>query len=412
MSSSIYRSFQSDQFPNHLEISFRDGSFRQTLIYEKVTWEVEGQRRGLRYGENPDQPAALYRMVNGNLCLGEVECIEAGNWLASDAELLQSGKHPGKINITDADAALNILRYLSDEPAAVIVKHNNPSGVALRPTPEEAYLTAFWADPIAAFGGTVALNRPVDLSTAEAISERYVEVICAPEYEQGVLDQLKKRKNLRIMRIANMDRLRQYVGRRALDLKSLIDGGLVCQWSYVPRQLTPADLLPASAEYGGKRFAIERPPTESEKLDMIFGWYVESGVTSNSVIYVKDRATVSIGTGEQDRVGVAEIARDKAFRKLGERIAQDEFGRSLRELSIEERSAVEASVESRNGGLAGSTMISDGFFPFRDGVDVGLRVGVSSVVQPGGSIRDFESIEACNEYRATMVFTGQRSFKH
>jgi len=145
---------------------------------------------------------------------------------------------------------------------------------------------------------------------------------------------------------------------------------------------------------------------------MIFGWLVESGVTSNSVIYVKERATVAIGTGEQDRVGVAEIARDKAYRKLAERIAQDEFGRTLQELLAEEKHAVEDNVASRKGGLSGSTMVSDGFFPFRDGVDVGLKAGVSAVIQPGGSLRDFESIQACNEHGATMVFTGQRSFRH
>lgn len=409
---SMYRTIQSDHFPNQLELSFQDSGSRQTLFYEKVSWEVEGERRGLRYGENPDQPAALYRLVNGNLCLGDVECIRSGQWLASDVELLQSGKHPGKINITDVDSGLNILRYFTAEPTAVIIKHNNPSGVAVRSTLEEAYLTAFWADPVAAFGGAVVLNHPVDAPTAEAISERYVEVVCAPEYEKGALEVLSARKNLRIMRIGNMQRLQEYVGERTLDFKSLIDGGLVCQWSYVPKLFAPGELEPATTEYKGKRYAIEREPTAQEQQDMIFGWLVESGVTSNSVLYVKDRATVAIGTGEQDRVGVAEIARDKAYRKLAERIAQDEFGQPLSELAEEDRRAVEASVANHKGGLPGSTMVSDGFFPFRDGVDVGLRAGVSAVIQPGGSLRDFESIEACNEHGATMVFTGQRSFRH
>lgn len=412
MSRSMYRTIQSDHFPNQLELSFQDSGSRQTLFYEKVSWEVEGERRGLRYGENPDQPAALYRLSNGNLCLGDVECIRSGRWLASDVELLQSGKHPGKINITDVDSALNILRYFSDSPAAVIVKHNNPSGVAVRGSLEEAYLTAFWADPIAAFGGAVALNRPVDPATAEGIAERYVEVVCAPEYEKGALEILSARKNLRIMRIGNMARLEEYVGTRTIDLKSLMDGGLICQWSYVPRVMTPEEMVPATTEYRGEEYRVHRAPREDEKQDMIFGWLVESGVTSNSVLYVKDRATVAIGTGEQDRVGVAEIARDKAYRKLAERIAQDEFGRGLQALAEEERRAVEESVDKQKGGLPGSTMVSDGFFPFRDGVDVGLQAGVSAVIQPGGSLRDFESIEACNEHDATMVFTEQRSFRH
>jgi phosphoribosylaminoimidazolecarboxamide formyltransferase/IMP cyclohydrolase len=146
---------------------------------------------------------------------------------------------------------------------------------------------------------------------------------------------------------------------------------------------------------------------------MIFGWLVETGVSSNSVIYVKDRVTVGIGTGEQDRVGVAEIARDKAYRKLADRYAFEQHGvayNSLRDPEI--RQAIDARVAAEKGGLAGAAMISDAFFPFRDGVDVGLREGVRAVIQPGGSTNDYQAIEACNEVGATMVFTGQRSFKH
>ncbi|MEE8441185.1 MAG: IMP cyclohydrolase, partial [Spirochaetia bacterium] len=125
-SSRMYRSINADGFPLNMEISFYDEHRRQTLIYEKVTWTIDGENRGLRYGENPDQQAALYRPINGNLRLGDVECISPGRSLASEIELLQAGKHPGKINVTDTDSALNILRHLSDRPATVIVKHNNP----------------------------------------------------------------------------------------------------------------------------------------------------------------------------------------------------------------------------------------------------------------------------------------------
>jgi phosphoribosylaminoimidazolecarboxamide formyltransferase/IMP cyclohydrolase len=146
---------------------------------------------------------------------------------------------------------------------------------------------------------------------------------------------------------------------------------------------------------------------------MLFGWLVETGVSSNSVIYVKDRVTVGIGTGEQDRVGVAEIARDKAYRKLSDRYCFEQQGvayNSLRDADI--RQAIDARVAAEKGGLVGAAMISDAFFPFRDGVDVGLREGVRAVIQPGGSTNDHQAIEACNEVGATMVFTGQRSFKH
>ena len=146
---------------------------------------------------------------------------------------------------------------------------------------------------------------------------------------------------------------------------------------------------------------------------MVFGWLVESGVTSNSVIYVKDQVTVGIGTGEQDRVGVAEIARDKAYRKLADRYCFQSHGIPYNDLKEADRKAeIDQKVADEKGGLIGSAMISDAFFPFRDGVDVGLREGVTAVIQPGGSGNDYQSIEACNEAGATMVFTGERSFKH
>ena len=146
---------------------------------------------------------------------------------------------------------------------------------------------------------------------------------------------------------------------------------------------------------------------------MYFGWMVEFGVTSNSVIYVKDGVTVGIGTGEQDRVGVAEIARDKAYRKLADRLAWERYETPYREIEWEARGQeILQEVSSAHGGLEGAVMISDAFFPFRDGVDVGIREGISAVVQPGGSLRDAEVIEACNEADVTMVFTGQRSFRH
>jgi len=146
---------------------------------------------------------------------------------------------------------------------------------------------------------------------------------------------------------------------------------------------------------------------------MLFGWLVESGITSNSVIYVKDRVTVGIGTGEQDRVGVAEIARDKAYRKLADRYCFEALGAPYNELKDpEKKKEFDDRVAKEKGGLIGAAMVSDAFFPFRDGVDVGLGEGVTAVIQPGGSGNDYQSIEACNEAGATMVYTGQRSFKH
>ena len=410
---SAYKTIMDDHFPPGMEVSFIDGETRQTLVYEKASWLIEGVEKGLRYGENPGQEAALYRLVNGNLCLGDVTCIRPGRHLASDVELLQSGKHPGKTNITDVDNALNILRYLPATPCAVIVKHNNPCGVAKGETLARAYDKANMADRLAAFGGAIALNREVDAETAELIVQNYAEVVAAPEFAEGVLDIFARKKNLRVMRVGNMARLEEYDGERFVDLKSLIDGGLIAQWSFVPKARTRNDLFPAQATYKGKEFKIARLPTDREFDDMVFGWLVEAGVTSNSVLYVKDGVTVGIGTGEQDRVGVAEIARDKAYRKLADRLCWEAHRVPYNTLEDSAaRAAIDEEVAAGKGGLTGSCMVSDAFFPFRDGVEVGIREGVTAVVQPGGSERDFESIEACNEADVAMVFTGQRSFKH
>ena len=409
----MYRTIVDDHFPQKMEISFIDPDGRQTLYFEKVTWRIGDEEKGLRYGENPGQEAALYRLVNGNLILGETEIIRPGQYLASDIELLQSGKHPGKTNLTDADNALNILRYFEDRPTAVIVKHNNPCGVARADTLLDAYQKAYMADRVAAFGGCIAVNRAVDKPTAEAVAGQYAEVVVAPEFEEGVLDIFSRRKNLRVIRIGNIQRLQAFVGKRFVDFKSLIDGGIIAQWSFVPTARSKAALRPAECDYKGNPYRIDREPTEAEYADMLFGWLVESGITSNSVIYVKDQATVGIGTGEQDRVGVAEIARDKAYRKLADRYCFQTYGTPYNDLKDADRkAAVDRRVAEEKGGLIGAAMISDAFFPFRDGVDVGLREGVTAIIQPGGSENDYQSIDACNEAGATMVYTGERSFKH
>ncbi len=408
-----YKTIMDDHFSPRMEISFIDGDSKQTLVYEKASWQIDGVEKGLRYGENPGQEAALYKLVNGNLTLGDVTCVQPGCYLASNVELLQSGKHPGKTNITDTDNALNILRYLQDMPCAVIVKHNNPCGVARAESLAEAYDKANMADRLAAFGGAIALNREVDLDTAELIIQNYAEVVVAPEFADGVLDLFAKKKNLRVMRVGNMSRLQEYDGERFVDFKSLIDGGMVAQWSFVPKARSKNDLIIAESTYKGEEYRIAREPTEQEYSDMLFGWLIEAGVTSNSVLYIKDGVTVGIGTGEQDRVGVAEIARDKAYRKLADKICWMAHKMPYNTLTdMDAKAEIDAEVEKLKGGLIGSSMISDAFFPFRDGVEIGLVEGVTAVIQPGGSMRDFESIEACNEAGATMVYTGQRSFKH
>ena len=424
----MYKTILGDQFPPELRISFGD----QTLIYRKRTWKIKNEKtgdleeRGIRYGENPDQEAALYELVNGNLVLGDCSFINAGNGLVSsitEEDMIQAGKHPGKINLTDVDNSLNVLKFLSKNPAAVIVKHNNPCGVACADTLEDALSKALRADRVAAFGGCVSLNRPIDRTTAEALSNQYIEVVCAPDYEQGTVDILSQRKNLRIIRIKRIDQLEAYWDRRFIDFKSLIDGGIIVQQSPVNTIRTREDLKSAECEYQGKTYKINRQPTDREYEDMLFGWAVEQGVTSNSIIYVKNGVTTGIGTGEQDRVGVAEIAVYKAYAKYADILCFDRFGIGYKDLELlvnkgerdtAEKDEIDQQVEADRGGLPGSIMVSDAFFPFRDGVDVGIAEGVTGIVHAGGSMRDWESIEACNEADppVTMVFTGQRAFKH
>ena len=417
---SAYKTIMDDHFTPAMEIAFIDGDRRQTLRYEKVAWVIDGERKGLRYGENPGQEAAVYKLVGGNLALGDVTMLAPGNILASEPELLQSGKHPGKTNLTDADNALNILRYLDATPCAVIVKHNNPCGVAKGATLAEAYNRANRADRLAAFGGCIALNREVDLETAKLVAENYAEVVVAPEFAPGVMEVFAQKKNLRVMRIQNMARLTSFVAQRVVDFKSLVDGGIVAQWSFVPEARSADKLLPAECKRkDGTVHRIKRLPTAAEYEDLVFGWLVEAGVTSNSVLYVKDGVTVGIGTGEQDRVGVAEIARDKAYRKLADLIAWDRHQTPYNDLAMKfgddgrrYAAAIDEEVKAKRGGLPGCSMVSDAFFPFRDGAEVGIREGISAIVQPGGSLRDWDVIDCCNDAGVAMVFTGQRSFRH
>ncbi len=424
----MYKTIMDDNFPDEMTIKFGD----QTLVYRKRAWKIPDEKsgelieKGLRYGENPDQQAALFELVNGNLMLGDCSYISPGNGLVSaitEEDMIQAGKHPGKTNLTDLDNALNILKFLSAGAAATIMKHNNPCGVAYGKSVADAYDKANMADRIAAFGGCLVVNRAMDKTCAEMVSGNYLEVVGAPDFEEGVVDILAKRKNLRIVRIKKIDNLEKHRTMRFVDFKSLIDGGIIVQQSPINRIKAKEDFLPAKASYKGKEYVIERKPTDQEYADMLFGWSVEQGVTSNSVLFVKDGVTVGIGTGEQDRVGVAEIAVFKAYTKYADALCFRKHGVPYKTFELEASQGmrdagvlreIDEETKKDRGGLIGSTMVSDAFFPFRDGVDVGIKEGISAIVHPGGSDRDFESIEACNQAdpKVTMVFTGQRAFKH
>jgi phosphoribosylaminoimidazolecarboxamide formyltransferase/IMP cyclohydrolase len=255
------------------------------------------------------------------------------------------------------------------------------------------------------------------------VSRNYLEVVAAPEFEEGAVGVLSKRKNLRIVRIGRIRELEKYKARRFVDFKSLIDGGIIVQQSPVNKINSKDDFLLAKTVYQGKEYVTERQPTQKEYEDMLFGWNVEQGITSNSVIYVKDGVTVGIGTGEQDRVGVAEVAIFKAYTKYADALCFRKYGIPYKTFELEVKNGkrnknalleIDQETKKNKGGLSGSVMISDAFFPFRDGVDVGIKEGITGIVQPGGSERDFESITACNEAnpKVAMVFTGQRAFRH
>ena len=274
----MYKTVMEDNFPDDLVISFGG----QKLVYRKRSWVMgdgeERVRKGLRYGENPGQEAALYQLVSGNLSLGGCRFIEPGLGLVSclsEEGMLRFGKHPGKINLTDVDSALAVMRYLDSRPAAMIMKHNNPSGAAHGASAAEAYARANASDRLAAFGGAAVFNVKVDREAALVLAENYLEVVAAPDYDGSALEILGSRKILRVMRIDRLDRIRDYAPLRFVDFKSLLDGGLIVQQSPLNRINSAEDFLPAEAKGpDGGVVRVNRQPTEREKADLLFGWRV------------------------------------------------------------------------------------------------------------------------------------------
>ncbi len=426
--SAMYKDVLTDSFPEDLTITIGD----KKLKYRKRQWEVDGNpnrakarlgpvgskadlgKIGLRYGDNPGQEAALYELAEGSLELGGLKYVSPDDGIISnitEKDIVETGKSLGKSNLTDVDAAINILKYF-DEPTAVIMKHNNPSGVASGSSIKDAYVTANSTDRIAAFGGVVVVNKPIDGETAGEISKNYVEVVAAPRFDKEAMETLTQKKNMRLVTIPKLASLKDYRKKRYLEFKSLLDGGIIVQQS-ADNELTKESIMAAEAEHNGSSYAIKRKPSEKEMDDMLFAWKVVQGVISNSMVFVKDKATVAIGTGEQDRVGATELAIVKAYKKAADRICFENFGMPLWQLADKEKLAkIEKEVAAGKAGLKGSVLASDGFLPFRDTIDVAAKEGVAAVIQPGGSTRDYQSIEACNEHGMTMMFTGKRVFRH
>lgn len=305
----------------------------------------------MRYGENPHQKAALY-----------VE-NDYQNACVAHAQQLQ-GKALSYNNIADTDAALQCVKSL-EQPACVIVKHANPCGVAQASNLHDAYQKAFACDPTSAFGGIIAFNRRLDAQTAQAmIQQQFIEVVIAPEVSTDALAVFSQKKNVRVL-ACGYDTIAE---KNPLELKK-IDGGLLVQ-DKDTGVIVEQDL----------KIVTARKPTPTEIANMLFAWRVVKYVKSNAIVYAKDNMTVGIGAGQMSRVFSSKIAVAKA---------QD------------------AKLD-----LVNSAMASDAFFPFRDGIDTAAEQGVSCIIQPGGSIKDQDVIDAANEHNIAMVFTGMRHFRH
>jgi phosphoribosylaminoimidazolecarboxamide formyltransferase/IMP cyclohydrolase len=301
----------------------------------------------LRYGENPHQKAALYFFDEP---AGDQDGVAL-------AELL-SGKEMSFNNYVDADAAWQLVSDF-DQLACAIIKHTNPAGVASGATAEEAYRRALACDPVSAFGGIVSFNTPVDEAAARALTEIFIEVIIAPDYDSAALDVLKTKKNLRVLRAGAP------LASEGLEYKQ-ISGGVLVQ-TRDTHKLKREDL----------KVVTKREPSENEIEDLFFAWTVCKHTKSNAIVYARDKQTVGVGAGQMSRVDSV---------KLGAMRAQ---------LPIK-----------------GSVLASDAFFPFRDGIDEAAKRGITAVIQPGGSVRDEEVIAAADERGLAMVFTGVRHFKH
>ena len=315
----------------------------------------------LRYGENPHQTAAVYRFADDFACLASSSAPLVGS------EQLQ-GKPLSYNNFLDAEAAWNAVRDL-EEPGVIILKHQNPCGSAVAENVTEAYDRAFACDPKSAFGGIVAVNREVPLSLVEHFADRdklFVEVLIAPSFTPEALERLVKRPNLRVLATGGA------TGHAKLEMRT-VDGGMLVQCVDTVEE-DPATFT----------FPTERKPTDAEMRDLMFAWKVCKTVKSNAILIAKDEMGIGMGPGQPNRVDSALLACQRAD-EVCERLGQEK------------------------GGYA---CASDAFFPFRDNVDTLAAHGVTAIIQPGGSVRDEESIDACNEHGIAMVFTGTRHFRH
>ena len=320
--------------------NYFNGKYEYTPSKYTLSFELEDE---LRYGENPHQMAKHY------------VSDEKVSYALQDAEQLH-GKKMSYNNLQDASAALDILQEF-DETVCVALKHMNPCGVAVAETVYDAFMGAYDADPVSIFGGIVAINGKVDLSTAKKMNEIFLEIILAEDYDEDALEVLKSKKNLRIYRIPKK------IENNGQLIKSVRGGILVQDYN--------------DALYENLNTVTEKQVDDQEMKDLIFGYKIVKHVKSNAIVLVKNGQTLGVGAGQMNRVGAAKIA----FEQAGEK-------------------------------TKGAVLASDAFFPMRDTVDLAAEYGISAIIQPGGSIKDIDSIDACNEHGISMTFAKLRHFKH
>ena len=343
------------------DVVVRGGALERSAPLGAIDWPDElsiGLRRvrGLRYGENPHQQAAWY-----------ADATESGFGVA---EVLQ-GRELSYTNLLDLDAAWRIALEFTDEPVAIVVKHTNPCGVATGATPAEAYERARAADAQSAFGGIVGLNRRIDRDTATALVSTFIEAVLAPGVDLDARDVLARKPNMRVVQVGAAPAASRF----GWESRAILGGMLVQERDVVTEGAVDWGATAERPE--GLRVVTTRRPTPEEWRALRFAWRVAAHVKSNAVIFTDATATRAVGAGQMSRVDAVRVAMAKA-----------------------------------GATLAGSVAASDAFFPFRDGLDAVAAAGATAVVQPGGSVRDQEVVEAANEHGLAMVFTGRRHFRH
>lgn len=343
--------------------------FRHTAAYDALISEYFAEQLGdplpesltftyekvqeLRYGENPHQQAAFYRKP----------LAKKGPSITTAKQL--HGKELSYNNINDANAALAIVSEF-DEPAVVAVKHMNPCGVGIGADIDEAYVKAYESDPTSIFGGIVAANRTIDAQTADRLAQIFLEIIIAPDFTPEALDILSRKKNIRLLATGADSQTQSAAERKPEWLVTSVDGGMLVQQSDV-HSLDEADL----------QVVTERAPTAEELKQLLFAWKVVKHVKSNAILLAADSMTVGVGAGQMNRVGAARIA-----------------------------------IEQAGDKAKGAVLASDAFFPMGDTVELAAQAGITAIIQPGGSVKDADSIAAANAAGIAMVVTGVRHFKH